>query len=39
MLFKKIVGEYSNVGVISVDFKNFKSDLMAYISNGSITHR
>ncbi|XP_031096951.1 protein FAR1-RELATED SEQUENCE 5-like [Ipomoea triloba] len=33
-LFKEIVGEYSNVGATSVDFKNFKRDLMAYILNG-----
>ncbi|XP_031127672.1 protein FAR1-RELATED SEQUENCE 5-like [Ipomoea triloba] len=33
-LFKEIVGEYSNVGATSVDFKNFKRDLMVYILNG-----
>ncbi|XP_031095150.1 protein FAR1-RELATED SEQUENCE 5-like [Ipomoea triloba] len=33
-LFKEIVGEYSNVGATSVDFQNFKRDLMAYILNG-----
>ncbi|XP_031096835.1 protein FAR1-RELATED SEQUENCE 5-like [Ipomoea triloba] len=33
-LFKEIAGEYSNVGAISVDFQNFKRDLMAYILNG-----
>ncbi|XP_019188958.1 PREDICTED: protein FAR1-RELATED SEQUENCE 5-like [Ipomoea nil] len=32
-LFKEIVGEYSNVGAIGVDFKNFKRDLMTYILN------
>ncbi|XP_031096902.1 protein FAR1-RELATED SEQUENCE 5-like [Ipomoea triloba] len=33
-LFKEIVGDYSNVGATSVDFQNFKRDLMAYILNG-----
>ncbi|CAH9084527.1 unnamed protein product, partial [Cuscuta europaea] len=31
-LYKEIVGGYSNIGATSVDFKNFKRDLMAYIA-------
>ncbi|CAH9138353.1 unnamed protein product [Cuscuta epithymum] len=31
-LYKETVGGYSNIGATAVDFKNFKRDLMAYIS-------
>lgn len=33
-LFKEIVGGYENIGATSVDFRNFKRDLQAYISGG-----
>ncbi|XP_031106331.1 protein FAR1-RELATED SEQUENCE 5-like [Ipomoea triloba] len=33
-LYKQMVGEYADVGPTSVDFQNFKRDLMAYISGG-----
>lgn len=33
-LFKEIVGGYGNIGATSVDFRNFKRDLQAYISGG-----
>ncbi|CAA0822307.1 Unknown protein, partial [Striga hermonthica] len=31
-LFKEMVGGYENVGALAADFKNFKRDLMAYMS-------
>ncbi|CAH9104821.1 unnamed protein product [Cuscuta europaea] len=31
-LYKEIVGGYSNIGATSVDFKNFKLDLKAYVA-------
>lgn len=31
-VFKELVGDYANVGGLASDFKNFKRDMMAYIS-------
>ncbi|KAK6120648.1 hypothetical protein DH2020_045598 [Rehmannia glutinosa] len=30
-VFKEMVGGYSNVGALQIDFKNFRRDLQAYI--------
>ncbi|XP_019172923.1 PREDICTED: protein FAR1-RELATED SEQUENCE 5-like [Ipomoea nil] len=33
-LYRKMVGDYTDVGATGVDFQNFKRDLMAYIRGG-----
>ncbi|VFQ73603.1 unnamed protein product [Cuscuta campestris] len=33
-LFKESVGSYNNIGATSIDFKNFKRDLKAYVAGG-----
>lgn len=33
-LYKEMVGGYENIGATTVDFRNFKRDLQAYISGG-----